>query len=282
MKSLLCLSTLMILTFSQMKAQEYKAYNYLGLRSSFGTLSNPYTNNALESFEEKMKVTILDFSTEGMDQNFFVRFNVDFFGVIPDYIIKAVNKNNRKLINGALMKEFYDEYNQVEAQYDFNASFSDWDVMGLNLAYGYKYLFAGGNVAWNNTTLKAYQSVTHIKIKEQTPPDFHSFNTKGNFTYGVNLVLSNNNPEKPIRFIWAYDWFLMRDYNTKWRSDLGTRMNFDLQANFPAMLNKDKWGIYGGLNYRMHDINYPLSADAVELTQHFTSSVFSVRAGISW
>jgi hypothetical protein len=270
------------LLFVSVNAQEYKAHNYLGLQQSFGTLQNPYTNGNLDAFEEKFRVGVLEYATEGMDKNFFIRFKTDFFGVIPDYLIKAINKSNRSLIYGARMDGFLEEYNQIQTQYEFNASFSDWDVLGGNIAYGYKYLFVGGNFAWVNTTLKAYESVSNIKIKEQDPPDFHSFNSMGNFTYGLNAVLANNNPEKPIRLLVAYDWMLMRDYNRKWRSDLGTRTTVDLQANFPGLLRDGKWGIYGAASYRMHDITYPLSHDAVEYTQDFSSSIISFRAGISW
>lgn len=263
-------------------AQEYKSYSYLGLQQNFGKLVNPYTNGSLESFEEKMHFGTLDFATEGMDKNFFIRFETDFFGVIPDYLLKAMNKNNTRLIYGAGMKGFREEYNQVQGQYEFNASFSDWDVLGGNISYGYKYVFLGGNFAWSNTTLKAYQTVSATKVNEQDPPDFKSFNTMGNFTYGINAVIGNNNPEKPIRLIIAYDWMLMRDYTEKWRSDLGTRTTFDLQANLPGMLRDGKWGLFGAISYRMHNITYPLQENGTEYNQDFSSSILSLRLGISW
>lgn len=263
-------------------SQEYKSYGYLGLQQNFGKVIGAYTNGNLEIFEERMHVGTLEFATEGMDKNFFIRFKTDFFGVIPDFLIKAMSKNNTRLIYGAGMKGFREEYNQVPGQYEFNASFSDWDVLGGNISYGYKYVFLGGNFAWANTTLKAYESLSSTKIRDQDPPDFKSFNTNGNFTYGVNAVIGNNNPIKPIRLIIAYDWMLMRDYSEKWRNDLGTRTSFDLQATLPGMFRDGKYGLYGAVSYRMHDISYVLLEDGLEYVHNFSSSILALRFGVSW
>jgi hypothetical protein len=140
----------------------------------------------------------------------------------------------------------------------------------------------GVNFAWAVTSLEAYESVTHIKVKGQSPPNFFSFNTDGNFTYGLNLVFHNDKPEKPIRLICAYDWMLMRDYNNKWHGDLGTRLSFDLQANLPWKINKGKWGLYVGAAYRTHDITYEFNNNGVSDSQNFKSSLSSLRLGVNW
>jgi len=263
-------------------SQEYVANTYLGLRRNFGSINNGYTNGVLKESNEKVGFNIIEFSTEGMDKNFFIRFNTDFFGVLPDYMFKALNKKNTATVHGESLDNFRKEYNQTERQYEYNASFSDWDVLAGNISYGYKYFFAGGNFAWSFTGLKAYQSVTNIKIIGQAPPDFYSFNTDGNFSYGLNVVGGNNNPVKPIRLIIAYDWLLMRDYYEKWHGDKGTRLSFDLQGNWPEKFNKDKWGLYAALTYRMYDVDYIVSVNGLESTQVFHGSLMSVRAGISW
>jgi len=282
MKSKILLSFALVFIVSAASSQEYVAHTYLGLRRNMGTLTNGYTNAALKGSTEKIGINILEFSTEGMDKNFFIRFNTDFFGVIPDYIIKAMNKKNTAGIYGESLDNFREEYNQIQGQYEYNASFGDWDVLGGNISYGYKYVFAGVNFAWAATVLGAYQSVSNIKIIKQAPPDFYSFNTDGNFSYGLNMVFGNNNPQKPIRLIAAYDLMLMRDYYDKWINNKGNRLNFDLQGNWPAKKKKKKWGIYGALSYRIYDIQYAVSDNGVELNQDFNASIFAVRAGISW
>ncbi len=273
---------ILFISVYNLQAQQYKSYTYLALQRNFGSIENAYTNAQKDNFSEKIGITMLEWGAEGMDRNFFVSFKTHFFGVIPDYIIRAMNKNNRGLIYGESLDNFYDEYNKVQKQYDYNASFVDFDVLGGNISYGYKYVFAGVNFAWAATTLKAYESVSNTKIKQQTPPNFYSFNTDGNFTYGLNIVFHNGNPEKPIRLICAYDWMLMRDYYNKWHSDLGNRLNFDLQANLPWKINKDKWGLYVGAIYRTHNITYGLPNVNSSETQKFTSSIFSLRMGINW
>ncbi|MFM7021331.1 MAG: hypothetical protein ACKOXB_00005 [Flavobacteriales bacterium] len=267
---------------AQALGQEYVAKYYLGIQRNFGSLTNPYTNAQKESFTEGMGITLLEFGAEGMDKNFFVSAKSHFFGVIPDYIVRAVNKNNVGTIYGESLENFHAEYNTVKKQYDYNASFSDWDVLGGNIAYGYKYAFAGVNFAWAATTLKAYESVSNIKIKDQKPANFFSFNTEGNFTYGLNLVFSNNKPENPIRLICAYDWLLMRDYNRKWQADMGTRLSFDLQGNLPWKFHDDKWQLYIGAAYRSHNINYTYKDNGVEGIQQFKSSIASLRLGLLW
>ncbi len=269
-------------TFATAYSQEYAAHTYLGIRRNFGTLTNGYTNAGLKGSTEKIGINILEFSTEGMDKNHFVRFNTDFFGIFPDYIIKAMSKKNTATIHGESLDNFREEYNQIPGQYEYNASFNDWDVLGGNISYGYKYVFAGVNFAWASTGLGAYQSVSNIKIKKQAPPDFYSFNTDGNFSYGLNMVFGNNKPEKPIRLIAAYDLMLMRDANNNWIGNKGNRLNFDLQGNWPAKFNKDKWGIYAALSYRIYDIQYVVSDNGVLLNQDFSASIFALRAGISW
>jgi len=268
------------------KAQEYKSFTYLGLQRNFGTLTNPYTNAQKESFSEKIGISLLEWGAEGMDKNFYVNFKTHFFGVIPDYICRALNKNNVSTIYGESLENFHTEYNTVKKQYDYNASFQDWDVLGGNIAYGYKYAFVGVNFAWAATTLKAYESISNIKIKNQSPPNFYSFNTDGNFSYGLNFVLGNNKPEKPIRLICAYDWMLMRDLNNKWVGDKGTRLTLDLQGNLPWHFaygkKKKEMGIYVGAVYRSHNINYAYMDNGVEGSQVFTSAIYSLRVGLTW
>lgn len=272
---------LLISTFSF--GQNYKSFSYLGLRSHFGSLTNPYTNGSLADFNETIKYNVLEYGVEGMDKNFYVNFKTDFFGVIPDYIIKAFNKNNRKQIYGAYLENFNKEYNKIPQQYEFNACFSDWDVMALNIAYGYKYAFLGVNAAWSATTVDAYQSVSNLKIKKQEPANYYGFNERGNFSYGLNATFWNNSTEKPIRLICSYDWLLMRDYTEKWRSDFASRMTFDLQATYPIKKKDDKTkNIYLGLMFRKHTIDFPLNYNAKEYTKTFTSSITSIKIGYSW
>lgn len=278
------ISIIVVMLFSMFSyAQEYTSHQYVGLRHAFGTLQNPYTNGSLKDFTEKMNVTMLEYSIEGMDKNLYVNFKTDFFGIIPDYLIKALNKKNRKLIYGALMEEFHNEYNANPQQYEFNASFSDWDVMSANISYGYKYIFAGVNFAWANTSIDAYQSVSNIKITKQEPANYFGFNERGNFTFGGNIVLWNNSTQAPIRLICAYDLLLMRDYSEKWTTDMGNRLSFDLQATIPFRKDSDnKKAIYVGATYRMYDIDYKLSVNSVEFSKDFTANIASIKLGYSW
>lgn len=275
-----------IFVFVQGFSQEYKTHSVIGIKTEFGILNNPYTNGNLDNTKEKVSpIPMLEFGIEGMDKNFYVNFKTDFIGLIPDYIAKALNKSNRKALYGALMSDFRTQYNKVPQQYEFNASFTDFDVLGGNISFGYKYLFAGVNVSWASTTIDAYQSVTNTKITKQEPANYYGFNERGNFTYGFNIIGWNNSTKFPVRLICACDFMLMRDYNEKWRSDMGNRLTFDLQGKIPFNFKNDsdkKRGIYIGAIYKSYDINYLLSVNAVEMSKNFTASLFALKLGYSW
>lgn len=264
-------------------AQDYVGHMYIGFQGNFGKITNHFTNNNRDNFEDKISIGLLEFGAEGMADNVFVSFKTHFLGVLPDYMFKALNKNNRAQIYGETLESFYDEYNTVPQQYDYNASFSDWDVLGGSLSYGKKYVFGGVNFAWASTNIKAYQSVNNIKILKQKPAGYYGFNSLGNFTYGANIVLTNGNPDNPIRLICAYDWMMMRIYgDNSWDLNAGNRLSFDLQGNLPFRFFKDKLGAYLGAAYRSHNIDWKANINGVEFDENFKSGIFSFRLGVFW
>lgn len=264
-------------------AQEYKAHYSVGYKRTFGTLTNPYANMALTEIKEKTAYGQLTFGAEGMDERFFISFRTDFLGLLPDYLFKALNKNNTALPLGDAMKEFDTRYNTIPRQYPYAATFSDWDVLGGTLAYGYKYAFLGANFFWSNTSLNAYEVVSNTKVRELKPADFRSFNSKATFTYGVNLVVGNNIPENPLRLIVGYNWMIIRDYNDAWTFNNGNRFELDLKWTLPFRFKKEgRSGVYVGSNYRRYTIRYavPSVLPNNENTQTFKAGLFSLEAGV--
>jgi len=156
MKKSVATSLLSIFLCSASSAQPYTSHAYVGTKSAFGLLYNPYTNSSLKDVNERMNlINMIEIGAEGMDYRFYVNFKSDVVGLLPDYLFMMADKNNRRTVYGTLLKEFNSTYNRLQQQ-DYHASFSDFDVMGGNFSLGYKYIYFGGNLAWAFTTIQAY------------------------------------------------------------------------------------------------------------------------------